>query len=149
MGGCMFKEFREFAMRGNVIDLAVGIIIGAAFTSVINSLVNNLVMPPIGLLVGRIDFSNLVIPLPGESQIRIGQFINDMVNFLIVAFAVFLIVRQANRLKSKFKPPPGEPTTKECPYCLTTIPIPATRCSACTSDQPAAAPTAAVVETRQ
>jgi large conductance mechanosensitive channel len=136
----MLKEFREFAMRGNVIDLAVGIIIGAAFTSVVNSLVNNLVMPPIGLLVGRIDFSNLVIPLPGEGSIRIGMFINDLVNFLIVAFAVFVIVRQANRLKSKVNTPTGKPTTKECPYCLTSIPIPATRCSACTSEQPMSTP---------
>jgi large conductance mechanosensitive channel len=136
----MFKEFREFAMRGNVIDLAVGIIIGAAFTSVVNSLVNNLIMPPIGLLVGRIDFSNLAIPLPGEGSIRIGLFINDLVNFLIIAFAVFLIVRQANRLKSKVNPPTGEPTTKECPYCLTSVPIPATRCLACTSKLPTITP---------
>jgi large conductance mechanosensitive channel len=132
----MFREFREFAMRGNVIDLAVGIIIGAAFTAVVNSLVNNLVMPPLGLLVGRVDFSRMVIPLPGESNIFIGRFINDVINFMIVAFAVFLIVRQANRLKSKVNPPPGQPTTKECPYCLTTVSIRAIRCPGCTSDLP-------------
>jgi large conductance mechanosensitive channel len=130
----VFNEFREFAMRGNVLDLAVGIIIGAAFNAVVNSLVNNVIMPPVGVVIGRMDFSDLRIPLPGNASIGIGLFVNDIVNFVIVAFAVFIIVRQANRLKSKVDTPTGEPTTKECPYCLTTVPIKATRCAACTSD---------------
>jgi large conductance mechanosensitive channel len=130
----VLREFKQFAMRGNVLDLAVGIIIGAAFNSVVHSLVNNVIMPPVGVLIGRVDFSDIVIPLPGDASISIGLFINEIVNFLIVAFAVFIIVRQANRMKSKEKTPTGEPTTKECPYCLTTVPLKATRCSACTSE---------------
>ncbi|RPI31669.1 MAG: large conductance mechanosensitive channel protein MscL [Chloroflexota bacterium] len=130
----MLKEFREFAMRGNVLDLAVGIIIGAAFISVVNSFVNDIIMPPIGVLVGGVDFSNLVINLPGDATINYGLFINQLVNFLIVAFVVFLVVRAANRMKNKFKAPAGEPTTKDCPYCLTTIPIRASRCPSCTSE---------------
>jgi large conductance mechanosensitive channel len=131
----MFKEFREFAMRGSVLDLAIGIIIGAAFNGVVNSLVNNVIMPPIGVLVARVDFSRLVIGLPGDATINIGLFINDVVNFIIVAFVVFLIVRKANRMRNQInKPAPGEPTTKSCPYCLTTIPVKASRCSACTSE---------------
>lgn len=130
----MFKEFREFAMRGNVLDLAVGIIIGAAFNAVITSLVNNVLMPPIGLIVGRVNFDNIIIPLGGDAFISIGLFINEIINFILVAFAIFFIVRKANRLKSRFEAPPGEPTTKECPYCISTISIRAKRCPSCTSE---------------
>jgi large conductance mechanosensitive channel len=130
----MFKEFREFAMRGNVLDLAVGIIIGAAFNAVVSSLVNNVLMPPLGLIIGRVNFDNIVIPLGGEAFISIGLFINEIINFLLIAFAIFLIVRKANRMKSRFEAPPGVPTTKECPYCISTISIRAQRCPSCTSD---------------
>ena len=132
----MFKEFKEFAMRGNMLDLAVGIIIGAAFNTVIKSMVDNIIMPPIGVLVGRVNFSNLLITLPGGGQVKYGLFINDIVNFLIIAFSVFLIVRWANRLESHFQAPTGAPTTRECPYCISTIPIKATRCPECTSELP-------------
>lgn len=130
----MLKEFREFAMRGSVLDLAIGIIIGAAFTAVVNSMVNNILMPPIGVLVARVDFSSLALQLPGDATINYGLFINDIVNFLIVAFAVFVIVRQANRMKSRMEAETGEPTTRECPYCISTIPIRASRCPECTSE---------------
>ena len=145
----MLKEFKDFAIRGNVIDLAIGIIIGAAFSSVVNSLVNDIIMPPIGMLVGQVDFSNLFIDLSGggyeslaEAQvagaatINYGLFLNQIINFLIVSFAVFLLVRQINRMKKQYEPEPEEvePTTKDCPYCLSTIPIKATRCPQCTSE---------------
>jgi large conductance mechanosensitive channel len=130
----MFKEFREFAMRGSVLDLAVGIIIGAAFSAVVSSLVNNVLMPPLGLVIGRVNFENIVIPIGGEAFISIGLFINEIINFLFVAFAIFIIVRKANRLKSRFEAPPGAPTTKECPYCISTISIRAQRCPSCTSE---------------
>ena len=138
----MLKEFREFAMRGNVVDLAVGVIIGAAFGKIVTSLVNDIVMPPIGLLLGGMDFSNLFIPLSRESfktvaeakaagaaTINIGVFINTVIDFLIVALAVFLMVKQINRLTKK----PADPTTKDCQFCCTSIPIKATRCPHCTS----------------
>ncbi|MCX7784690.1 MAG: large conductance mechanosensitive channel protein MscL [candidate division WOR-3 bacterium] len=141
----MFKEFKEFAMRGNVIDMAIGIIIGVAFGKIVTSLVNDIIMPPIGLLLGRIDFSNLFINISGKhyatlaeaksagaATINYGVFINTIIDFLIVAFIIFLIIRQINRLKPK--PIPAEPTTKECPYCCSTIPIKATRCPHCTSE---------------
>lgn len=130
----MLKEFREFALRGNVIDMAIGIVIGIAFGQVITSLVNDVVMPPIGLLLGHVDFSNLVITLRAATAesaavtIKYGTFINTIINFIIIAFAMFIVVKQANRLKK-----PNEPTTTDCPYCYTKIPIKATRCSACTS----------------
>ena len=145
----MLKEFKDFAIRGNVIDLAIGIIIGAAFSGVVNSLVNDIIMPPIGMLVGQVDFSNLFIDLSGggyeslaEAQvagaatINYGLFLNQIINFLIVSFAVFLLVRQINRMKKQYEPEPEEvePTTKDCPYCLSTIPIKATRCPQCTSE---------------
>lgn len=138
----MFKEFKDFAMRGNVIDLAVGVIIGAAFGGVVTSLVNDVIMPPIGLLAGGLDFKDLFITLNGQSYasldaakkagapvIAYGAFFNTIVNFLIVAFAIFLLVKQVNR----FKGPAPEPTTKECPFCMTNVPQKATRCLACTS----------------
>jgi large conductance mechanosensitive channel len=147
----MFKEFKEFAIRGNVVDMAIGIIIGLAFGAIVNSLVADVFTPPIGLLLGNVDFSNLFVVLkegatPGpfaslaEAQkagavtINYGVFINTIVSFLIVAFAVFLLVRGVNKLKRKEEAPPAEPTTKECPHCLSTIPIKATRCAYCTSE---------------
>ena len=149
------KEFREFAMRGNVVDMAVGFIIGAAFGTIIKSLVADVIMPPIGLLLGNVDFANLFVVLktgatPGpyaaltEAQeagavtINYGMFVNTIISFVIVAFAVFLVIRYINRLKREEKAPP-EPTTRDCPFCLSTIPIKATRCGHCTSE---VAPTA-------
>lgn len=142
----MLKEFREFAFKGNVLDLAVGIIIGAAFGKIVSSLVNDIIMPPIGLLLGGVDFSNLYLNLSGgnyaslaEAQeagaatINYGVFVNVIIEFLIVAFAVFLLVRQVNRLRRE-QPEPADPTTKECPFCCSTIPLKATRCPNCTSE---------------
>jgi len=151
----MLKEFKEFAMRGNVIDMAVGIIIGAAFGTIVKSLVSDIIMPPIGLLLGNVDFSNLFMVLKGGTiagpyasladaqkasavTINYGVFINTIISFLIVAFAVFLLIRQINRFKRQEEPSPAEPTTKECPYCLSTIAIKATRCPFCTSELKAA-----------
>lgn len=141
----MLKEFREFVMRGNVMDLAVGVIIGAAFGKIVSSLVNDLLMPPIGLLLGGINFADLFINLSGtayaslaEAQaagaatINYGLFINNVVDFLIIAFVIFLLVKQVNRL-SKPKGAPEAPSTKVCPYCANGIPIKATRCPHCTS----------------
>ena len=148
----MLKEFKEFAMRGNVVDMAVGIIIGAAFGTIINSLVADVIMPPIGLLLGNIDFSNLFVVLKdgakapppyefltaakaaGATSINYGVFINTIITFLIVAFAVFLLIRSINKLKRQEEAPPAVPTTKECPYCISTISVKATRCSHCTSE---------------
>ena len=143
----MFKEFKEFAMRGNVIDLAVGVIIGAAFGTIVKSLVDDVLMPPIGLLVGGLDFSNLFLSLNGEHYaslaaaktagaptINYGVFLNNVLNFLIVAVAVFLLVRQINRMKRETPVPPPAPTEKPCPYCISTIPLAATRCPQCTSE---------------
>ena len=142
----MLKEFREFAARGNVIDLAVGVIIGAAFGKIITSLVNDVIMPPIGMLIGRVDFKNLYVALDGqrypslaEAQkagavtINYGQFLNTILEFLVVAFVVFLMVRQLNRLKT---PEPTAPAAdaRDCPFCISRIPITATRCPHCTSD---------------
>jgi len=141
----MLKEFKEFALRGNVLDLAIGVIIGSAFGKIITSLVNDVLMPPFGLLLGKVDFSNLYLNLSGgeysslteaESAgavtIKYGGFLNTLVDFLIIAFVIFLLIRQINRLqKEEEKPIP--PSTRECPYCLTSIPIKATRCPACTS----------------
>ncbi|MBC6937036.1 MAG: large-conductance mechanosensitive channel protein MscL [Chloroflexi bacterium] len=138
----MLAEFRKFIMRGNVLDLAVGIIIGAAFTTVVNSLVNDVIMPPIGVVVGGVDFSQIKIILQAaqgetpEVAINIGLFINAAINFLIVALVVFLIVRAFNRMMLPFQKKeeaPGEPVNKECPYCLSVIPYKATRCPNCTS----------------
>ena len=148
----MLKEFKEFAMRGNVVDMAVGIIIGAAFGTIVTSLVADILMPPIGLLLGNIDFANLFIVLKegakasgpyaslaaakaaGAVTINYGLFINTVISFLIVAFAVFLLIRSINRLKRQEEAPPAVPTTKECPYCISMVPIKATRCSHCTSE---------------
>ncbi len=135
----MLKEFKAFAMRGNVLDMAVGIIIGAAFGKIITSLVSDIIMPPIGLLLGNVDFSSLVVrlssPLTGAPvTIRYGAFINTVVDFIIVAFAIFLLIRQVNRFQTK---KPVVPTTRECPECLSVIPINAKRCSHCAVEVPA------------
>jgi large conductance mechanosensitive channel len=136
----MMKEFREFAARGNVIDLAVGVIIGAAFGKVVTSIVTDLIMPPIGMALGRVDFSNLFIALDGgtyatlaeaagKPTLNYGKFLNTVIEFLIVAFAVFLLVKQVNRLKR-----PVVVDTRDCPFCVSKIPLKATRCPACTSE---------------
>jgi len=125
----MLKEFREFAMRGNVMDLAVGVIIGAAFGAIVTSLVNDILMPLIGLVMGGIDFSGLAVVV-GGAEVKYGAFIQNIINFLIIAFVVFLLVRAMNRLK---RDEPTTPTTKECPHCFTTIPLKAARCPNCTS----------------
>jgi large conductance mechanosensitive channel len=143
----MLKEFKEFAMRGSVLDLAIGVILGAAFGGIVTSFVNDVLMPPIGLLLGNVDFSNLFITLKGpattslaEAQnagavtINYGVFINTVINFLIVAFVIFLLVKQINRLQREEEAPPAEPTTKECSFCFTEIPIQARRCPNCTSE---------------
>jgi large conductance mechanosensitive channel len=140
----MLKEFKQFIMRGNVIDLAVGIIIGGAFGKIVSSLVDDIIMPPIGLILGKVDFSSLFLSLDGNSYASLaaakaagaatwnyGLFINTLINFLIVAFAIFLLIKQVNRMQ---KPAPVEaPKTKDCPYCQTAIPLAATRCPHCTS----------------
>jgi large conductance mechanosensitive channel len=140
----MFKEFKEFAMRGNVLDLAIGIIIGGAFGKIVTSFVNDLLMPPIGLLLGKVDFSSLYVNLSGQAfpslaaakeagaaTINYGLFLNTVLDFVIVAFAVFLLVRQVNRWTVK---PAAAPTTKDCPYCYSAIALKATRCPNCTSE---------------
>jgi len=141
----MFKEFKDFAMRGNVMDMAIGIILGAAFGKIISSFVADVIMPPIGLLLGKVDFSQLYINLSGttyanlaEAQtagapvMKYGLFLNTVLDFVIVAFAIFMVVRQMNRLKKPVEPPPA--TTRDCPHCLTAVPLKATRCAHCTSD---------------
>ena len=147
----MIKEFKEFIMRGSVLDLAVGIIIGAVFGKIVTSFVNDILMPPIGLLLGGVDFSDLFIALDrkaypslaaaqeaGAPTINYGLFINNLIDFLIVAFAIFLIIRAVNRLRRREEAPAAAPTTKDCPYCQTSIPIKARRCPNCTSDLGAA-----------
>jgi large conductance mechanosensitive channel len=147
----MFKEFKAFIMRGNVLDLAVGVIIGAAFGAIVKSFVDDILMPPIGLLLGNVDFSNIFAVLKagdpagpyaalaaakeaGAVTMNFGIFINTVISFLITALAIFLVVKGANALqREKEVAPPPAPTTKQCPYCFTDIPIPATRCPHCTS----------------
>ena len=145
----MFKEFKEFAMKGNVLDMAVGIVIGAAFGAIVTSFVADVLMPPLGHLLGHADFSNLFFSLNGQhydtlvaakaagaATLNYGLFINAVVNFLIVAFAVFLLVRAVNRMRKKQAP--AAATTRECPRCLSNVPLKATRCAFCTSDLSAA-----------
>ncbi len=143
----MLKEFKEFAMRGNVLDMAVGIIIGAAFGKIVSSFVADVLMPPIGLLLGKVDFSNLFVNLSGQTfpsvdaakaagaaTLNYGMFLNTVIDFLIVAFAIFLLIKQVNRFTAKKEEVPATPTTKDCPRCLSQIPLKATRCAHCTSD---------------
>jgi large conductance mechanosensitive channel len=140
----MFKGFREFMMRGNVLDLAVAVIIGAAFGKIVTSLVNDILMPPLGLVLKNVDFSNLFVDLSGnhpatlalaktagDPTINYGIFLNNVIDFVIVAFVIYLLINTANKMKRA--PAPADPTTKECPFCHTTIPIKATRCPNCTS----------------
>jgi large conductance mechanosensitive channel len=135
----LFKEFKSFAMRGNVVDMAVGIIIGAAFGKIISSLVSDIIMPPIGVLVGGMDFSSLSIIIKEATTdhaavvIKYGMFINILIDFLIVAFAMFMIIQAMNRLVKKPEAAPTIPTTKECPECAMTIPLNAKRCGHCTA----------------
>lgn len=147
----MMKEFKDFAMRGNVVDMAVGIIIGAAFGTIVKSLVSDVIMPPIGLALGGVDFNNLFAVLKqgtppgpyvaltdaqaaGSVSVNYGVFINTIISFIIVAFCVFLLIRSINKMKREQEMPAPEPTTKECPYCFSTIPIKATKCAFCTSE---------------
>jgi large conductance mechanosensitive channel len=136
----MIKEFKEFAVKGNVVDMAVGIIIGAAFGTIVKSLVDDVIMPPIGLLLGKVDFSNLVVTLKeGTADVpavalRYGAFINTVISFLIVAIAVFFLVKGINQLKKQESAPPAEATTKECPFCFSAIPLKAVKCPHCTSN---------------
>ena len=145
----MWKEFKEFIARGNVVDLAVAVVIGAAFGKIITSFVEGILMPPIGLALGKVDFSNLFIDLSGQNPVSLadaqlrglpvityGAFLNNIINFLIIGFAVFLVVKAVNRLRAD---PPPPPNTKDCPACLTAIPLGAKRCSACCVDLPAEA----------
>lgn len=141
----MFKEFKEFIMRGNVMDMAVGIIIGAAFGKIVSSFVSDVLMPPIGLLMGKVDFSGLFINLSGQTfetletakkagapTLNYGLFINTIIDFLIVAFAIFVVIKQINRFKRQPEPAPAN--TKECPLCFSVIPLKASRCPQCTSE---------------
>jgi large conductance mechanosensitive channel len=148
----MLKDFKEFVMRGNVVDMAVGIIVGAAFGTIVNSLVSDIIMPPIGMILGNVDFSSLFIVLKegkvlgpymslkaakdaGAITVNYGVFINTVISFLIVAFSVFILVKNVNRLKRQQEAPPAAaPVTKECPYCYSVIPVKATRCAHCTSE---------------
>jgi large conductance mechanosensitive channel len=147
----MLKEFREFAVKGNMVDMAVGIIIGAAFGSVVNSLVADIIMPPVGLFLGNVNFSDLLVVLregktpgpyaslaaakaAGAVTLNYGLFINTLISFLVVALSVFLLVRSINRLRKEEQAPPEVPTTKECPYCLSVVPLGAVRCGHCTSE---------------
>jgi len=147
----MLKEFKEFVMKGNVLDMAVGIIIGAAFGAIITSFVSDVIMPPIGLLLGNVDFSSLFVvlkegkvPAPyvtladakaaGAVTMNYGLFFNTVVSFLIIAFAIFMVVKNVNRMKREEQAPPPAPTTKDCPFCLSAIPIKAVKCGHCTSD---------------
>jgi large conductance mechanosensitive channel len=144
----MWKEFKQFAVRGNVVDMAVGIIIGAAFGKIVNSVVSDILMPPIGLLLGGVDFSSLYLNLSGQSYpsleaareagaatINYGVFLDALINFVIVAFAVFLLIKGINRLKRKeVAATPAAPATRECPFCLSSIPVRASRCAHCTSE---------------
>lgn len=130
----MLKEFKEFTMRGNVMDLAVGVIIGGAFGKIISSLVGDILMPLIGLIIGGLDFSGLAF-IVGNAAVKYGSFIQAVIDFIIIAFVIFILVRAINKMQKPAPAPlPAAPTTKDCPYCFTAIPIPATRCPNCTSE---------------
>jgi large conductance mechanosensitive channel len=147
----MFREFKEFALKGNVLDMAVGIVIGLAFGAIINSFVNDIIMPPVGLLLGNVDFTNIFFVLKegiaaapyatladakadGAVTLNVGVFINAVISFLIIAFAIFIVVKNANRFRKAEEAQPAVPDTKECPFCLSVIPIKAVKCGSCTSD---------------
>ncbi len=140
----MVKEFKEFAMRGNVVDMAVGIIIGGAFGKIISSLVKDVIMPPVGMLLGDVDFSNLAVTLSEKTEeaeavtLNYGVFVNNVLDFLIVAFCIFMLIKGMNQMKRKEEEPAKEPTTKDCPQCCSEISIKATRCPNCTSEISAA-----------
>ena len=132
-----FNEFKKFAMRGSVMDMAVGIIIGAAFGKIVDSMVKDIMMPPIGLLLGKVDFSDLKIKLADDVSINYGIFLNNVISFIIVAFAVFVLIKAVNKLQEKMiKEEAAAPTTKKCPYCCEDIPLAAVKCPHCTSDLP-------------
>ena len=155
----MFKDFKEFVMRGNVVDMAIGIVIGAAFGTIVKSFVDDVLMPPIGLLLGNVDFSNLFVTLKeggkaagpyaslaaakaaGAVTLNLGLFISTIISFIIIAFAVFLVIKGINRMKREKEAPPAEVSTKQCPFCMSEISLAATRCPHCTSqlEQPKAA----------
>ena len=143
----MLKEFKEFAMKGNVLDMAIGVIIGGAFGKIVSSMVSDILMPPIGLLMGRVDFSSLFLNLSGQTfpslkaakdagapTINYGVFLQTVLDFVIIAFVIFLLVKQVNAMTRKPSAPPGPPTTRDCPHCLSIIPIRATKCAHCTSN---------------
>lgn len=133
----ILREFREFALKGNVVDMAIGIIIGAGFGKIVSSLVSDVLMPPIGMVAGKVDFSQVVIPLSDKVNIRIGVFLNTVIDFAIVAFVIFLIVQRMNKLKAYLEPVKApEPPTKICPECLSKIPAEAKKCAFCTSTLP-------------
>ncbi len=140
----ILKEFKEFAVRGNVIDMAVGIIIGSAFGKIVSSLVQDVIMPPIGLIMGNVDFAHLALTLREKTDtaeavtLKYGVFINTILDFTIVAFAIFMLIKQVNRLKKTEEAVAAEPATKECPRCCSTIPVKAMRCPHCTSELQAA-----------
>jgi large conductance mechanosensitive channel len=153
-GTAMLKEFKEFAMKGNMVDMAIGIIIGAAFGAIIKSLVADVIMPPIGVLLGNVDFANIFMIIKegatagpyttldaakeaGAVVISWGVFINTLINFIIIAFVLFLVIRNMNKMKKKEEAAPAEPTDKDCPFCLSKIPIKAARCGHCTQEVPA------------
>ncbi len=156
MGGApVLKEFKEFAVKGNVLDMAIGIILGVAFGKIVTSMVEDIIMPPLGLLLGKVDFTNLFFSLTGRHfdtlaaakaagapTVNYGLFVNNVLNFVIVAFAIFLLVRQVNRFKRQQEAPAATPTTRECPYCLSPIPVKAARCAHCTADLQAVAKSA-------
>lgn len=136
----MMKEFKDFAMRGNVVDMAVGIVIGGAFGKIVSSLVSDVIMPPIGMAMGGVDFSKLAITLSEKTAtaeavaVKYGVFVNTVIDFVIVAFCIFMVIKGMNSLKRKEAPAPAAPTTKDCPKCISSIPIKATRCPHCTSE---------------
>ena len=143
----MIKEFKEFVMRGNVVDLAIAVVIGGAFGKIITSFVEDVLMPPIGLALGKVDFSNLFVNLSGKdfpsvaaakaagaATLNYGMFFNHVINFLIVAFAIFLLIKQLNRMQKPASAPAAAPMTKDCPHCLSPVPLKATKCAHCTSE---------------
>lgn len=134
----LLSEFKKFALKGNVVDMAVGVVIGGAFGTIVKSLVDNVIMPPLGWLIGRVDFSSLAIVINSDTKISYGKFLNSVISFLIIAFVIFIVIRELNRIRIPFLGAEEEeaPTTKTCPFCCSTIPIKARRCPNCTSELP-------------